>query len=105
MDLSPSRVIVRGAVIFPRKLAEAVGSLGTAMGCQFPAVDQLPLASRFHCGGGSGPAVKLRNRLLPTWLSANVPAAMGLVNCEESSVNLLVSKPVMPPVALAINQE
>src|SRR5882757_1335332 len=44
-----SSVTVRGAVILPRKLAIAVGLLGTPPS-QFVATLQLPLASTFHCG-------------------------------------------------------
>src|SRR3954469_15169133 len=76
--LPPSSVTVRGAVILPRKLAVAVGPLGTLGGSQLEAVDQLPLASTFHCGGVETP-VKFRKRLLPTCESAKLPPPSGLL--------------------------
>src|SRR5437660_10843432 len=46
---SPSRVIVRGAVVFPRKFATAVGESGTELFDQLLGFPQLPSASTFHC--------------------------------------------------------
>src|SRR5687767_11714713 len=102
--LSPSSVTVRGAVILPRKFAAAVGALGTDGGSQLAAVDQLPLASTFHCGGVETP-LKFRKRLLPTCERAKLPPPVGLVKADVSMANLAVSKPVMPVVVEAISQE
>src|SRR5438132_1054445 len=46
----PSSVTVRGAVIFPRKLATTLELSGTVVGLQLAATPQLPLLSTFHCG-------------------------------------------------------
>src|SRR5437762_12097835 len=102
--LSPSSETVRGAVILPRKLAAAVGPVGTEGGSQLPATLQLPSASTFHCGGVETP-LKFRKRLLPTCERAKVPPPVGLLKVEVSSVNLAVSKPLMPVVVEAMSQE
>src|SRR5688572_28984718 len=47
---APSSVTVRGAVIFPKNPASAVGPAGTMAGDQLLATPQPPLASTFHCG-------------------------------------------------------
>ena len=49
-SLPGGTVTVRGAVIFPRNCASAVGPVGTLLLCQLLAVAQLPLASTFHIG-------------------------------------------------------
>src|SRR5258706_15994881 len=51
--LLPSRVMVRAAVILPRKLAMADALLGMPP-VQLGSVDQLPSLSTFHCGGPEG---------------------------------------------------
>src|SRR6185503_9572534 len=48
---SPSKVTVRGAVIAPRKLANATEELGTPPS-QFAESAQLPSPSLIHCGAG-----------------------------------------------------
>jgi hypothetical protein len=54
--LLPSSVTVRGAVIFPKKFAEAVAPSGTSCGSQFAALLHTPSASTPHCGERTPPS-------------------------------------------------
>src|SRR3989440_7993313 len=92
---SPSSVIVRGAVILPRKFAIAVGESGTELLDQLLAFPQLPSASTFHCGGADG-----ENIIVSDGASCGINASLESKRTASALVSSpWINHPKLPPTS------